>query len=83
MGDTPKVTKEMVKGEEKIPAGFEIRDIKHDEYSYTHPASGKKVTVKAHTEHVLKSTAAATPKAKVNGKAKTAAKGKKGGKASK
>jgi len=51
--ETPKVTQEMIDGKKKPPAGFELRVVKHDEYTYTHPASGKKVTVKAHVEHVL------------------------------
>ena len=54
MSDIPKVTKEMVEGKQKIPAGYELKKVHHDEYSYTHSASGKKVVVKAHDEHFLK-----------------------------
>jgi len=52
MADTPKVTKEMVEGKKKPPNGYEIKDIKHKEYSFKN-TKGNVVTVKAHTEHTL------------------------------
>ena len=48
----PKVTKEIIEGKEKIPAGYTLKTIKHKGFEYKNKL-GNTVKVAAHDEHVL------------------------------